>query len=180
MHCRRFGKAPIRRLLSRGKTPPLRNFWLLFFRCVPPDLLHSRLVAADASLFSCVWCRLCRRRTIHPSGSRPRDVSPAGQTSAPGTCRAPENRQFPALSNRILLTNAMAPLWVPFSYGSRQRRRQTPQSGRRPSVKGGVRTNQIDGYEPLFQPVSNSHPPRRTPQPNALWTSKGTRSRMMS
>ena len=70
VHRRRCGKAPIRRLLSRGKTPPLRNFWLLFFRCVPPDLLHSQRVAADASLFSCVWCRPCGRRTKHPSGSR--------------------------------------------------------------------------------------------------------------
>ena len=26
MHSRRFGKAPIRRLLSRGNTSPLRNF----------------------------------------------------------------------------------------------------------------------------------------------------------
>ena len=30
VHRCRFGKAPIRRLLSRGKTSPLRNFWLLF------------------------------------------------------------------------------------------------------------------------------------------------------
>ena len=28
-------------------------------------------MAADASLFSCVWCRPCGRRTKHPSGSRP-------------------------------------------------------------------------------------------------------------
>jgi len=30
VHLFRLGKAPIRRLLSRGKTSPLRNFWLLF------------------------------------------------------------------------------------------------------------------------------------------------------
>ena len=65
------------------------------------------------------------------------DVSRAHQTSAPGTVGTPENRQFPALSNRLLLTNALAPMRVPFSYGSRQRRRQTPQSGHRLSGMSG-------------------------------------------
>src|SRR5262249_41891955 len=65
------------------------------------------------------------------------DVSLPSQPSAPGTLGAPENRQFSALSNHRLLTNTMAPLWGPFSSGSRQRRRQTPQSGRRPSMQGG-------------------------------------------
>ena len=65
------------------------------------------------------------------------DVSLLSQTSAPGTVGAPENRQFPALSKRLLLTNAMAPMRVPFAYGSRQRRRQTPQSGRRLSGMSG-------------------------------------------
>src|SRR5262245_55321744 len=88
---------------------PLTQLLATFFGCVPLGPLHPRLVASDASLLSCVWCRLCRRRTIHPSGSRPLDVSPSGQTSAPGTCRAPENRRFPAVSNRRLLTNVMAP-----------------------------------------------------------------------
>jgi len=36
----------------------------------------------------------------------------------------------------VYCSNAMAPLWVPFPYGSRQRRRQTPQAGGRPSVMG--------------------------------------------
>jgi len=113
--------------LSRGHTSPYTTFdnflpWRLAWHT-------PRRVAADASLFSCLWCRPCGRRTIHPSGSRPRDVSRASQTSAPGTCCAPENRRFPAGSQRRPLTNAMAPLRVPFSHGSRQRRRQTPQSG---------------------------------------------------
>src|SRR5215472_3881091 len=41
------------------------------------------------------------RRTSHPSGSRPPDVAPLRQTSAPGIVDAPENPRFPAVSNRV-------------------------------------------------------------------------------
>src|SRR5215475_366253 len=92
---------------------PLAQLLTTFFRCARAWPTHLRLGVSDASLFSFAWCRPCGRRTKHPSGSRPCDVSPAGQTSAPGTCRAPENRQFPTASNRVLRTNALAPLWVP-------------------------------------------------------------------
>jgi hypothetical protein len=53
--CKRIGNAPIRRLLSRGHTspPPLLT---PFFRGAPPGT-PFRLVAADASLFSSMWCR---------------------------------------------------------------------------------------------------------------------------
>jgi hypothetical protein len=74
------------------------------------------------------------RRTIHPSGSRPLDVSLPSQTSAPGTFCAPENRRFPPVSNRVSRTDRMAPSRVQFQLGSRQRRRTTPQSGGRPFV----------------------------------------------
>ena len=50
---------------------PLTQLLTAFFCCVPPGTLHSRRVAADASLFSCTWCRPCGRRIKHPSGSRP-------------------------------------------------------------------------------------------------------------
>ncbi len=76
------------------------------------------------------------RRTTHPSGSRPLDVSLPSQTSAPGTLRAPENRRFPPVSNRVSCTDRMAPSRVQFQLGSRQRRRTTPQSGGRPCVMG--------------------------------------------
>jgi hypothetical protein len=114
---------------------PLTPLLTTVFRGVPPGT-PLRLVAVDASRFSCVWCRLCRRRTIHPSGSRPLDVSPSGQTSAPGTWRAPANRRCPAVSHRRLRTNVMAPWRVPLPDGSRQRHRQTPQCGGRPSGMG--------------------------------------------
>src|SRR4029453_18049084 len=41
------------------------------------------------------------RRTSHPSGSRPLDVSLRRQTSTPGIFDAPENPRFPAVSNRV-------------------------------------------------------------------------------
>jgi hypothetical protein len=125
----------MRRLLSSGNTPPSTTFDT-FFRCAPCGTLHPRRVAADASLFALSWCRPCGRRTTHPSGSRRLDVSPPGQTSAPGLFYAPENRQFPAASNRVPLTNDMAPSRGQFHYGSRPRRRQTQQCGGRLSVRG--------------------------------------------
>jgi len=49
------------------------------------------------------------RRTSHPSGSRPRDVSLWCQTSAPGIVDAPENPRFPVVSNRVQCTDHVAP-----------------------------------------------------------------------
>jgi hypothetical protein len=76
------------------------------------------------------------RRTSHPSGSRPRDVSLFRQTSTPGICDAPENPRFPAVSNRIQRTDHMAPSRVQLLSGSRQRRRTIGPFGGGPSVKG--------------------------------------------
>ena len=106
---------------------PLRSIWH-----TPLPTCGRRRIPVFLRVVSAVWAP-------HQAPIRIKafDVLFPRQTSAPGTFGAPENRQFPALSNRLLLTNAMAPLWVPFSYGSRQRRRQTPQSGRRPSMQGG-------------------------------------------
>src|SRR5262249_38072513 len=74
------------------------------------------------------------RRTSHPSGSRPLDVSLLRQTSAPGIVDAPENPRFPAVSNRVQRTDSMAPSRVQLLQGSRQRRRLTRPFGGRPSV----------------------------------------------
>src|SRR5262249_23402571 len=76
------------------------------------------------------------RRTSHPSGSRPLDVSLLRQTSAPGIVDAPENPRFPAVSNRVQRTDSMAPSRVQLLQGSRQRRRLTRPFGGRPSVMG--------------------------------------------
>ncbi len=103
--------------------PLLYTTFDIFFRCVPIGTLHPRLVISDASVFSLLWRRLPLRRTSHPSGSRLLDVSCSCQTSAPGTIRAPENPRFPAASNRVHLTDVMAPSRVQLFQGSRQRRR---------------------------------------------------------
>ena len=76
------------------------------------------------------------RRTSHPSGSRPRDVSLLRQTSAPGIFDAPENPRFPAVSNRVQRTDRMAPSRVHLFQGSRQRRRNTQLCGGRPYDMG--------------------------------------------
>src|SRR5262245_53019579 len=58
-------KSPIRRLLSRGNTHPLHNFWH-FFRCVPLGTLHPRLAVSDASVSSFPWRRLrCAAPVTH-------------------------------------------------------------------------------------------------------------------
>ena len=76
------------------------------------------------------------RRTSHPSGSRPRDVSLLRQTSAPGIVDAPENPRFPAVSNRVQRTDRMAPSRVHLFQGSRQRRRNAQLCGGRPYDMG--------------------------------------------
>ena len=177
---RRRGKTPIRRLLSRGNTSPLHNFGQLF--SVAFRLAHStpRLVASDAPLFSFAWCRPCGRRTKHPSGSRLRDVSPSGATSAPGTCCAPENRQFPTASNRVLLKcsgSLVGPvsLWLTVE--------ASPDSPIRwEAICYGLRSERIKRMviNHFSYPSPTPTQPQARPQPKALWTSKGTRSRMMS
>jgi hypothetical protein len=120
------------------------------------------------------------RRTNHPSGSRLRDVSPAGETSAPGTCCAPENRQFPPASNRGRLTGygslgGPVSLWltVEASPDSPSRWEASCDGLRAARIKRLV-LNHVSSPSP-----TPTQPPAR-PQPKALWTSKGTRSRMLS
>jgi hypothetical protein len=99
------------------------------------------------------------RRTSHPSGSRPLDVSLFRQTSTPGICDAPENPRFPVVSNRVQRTDHMAPSRVQLLSGSRQRRRTIGPFGGGPSAWVETRTNQ-NGW--IF---SNSSP-RLQPHPN--------------
>src|SRR6266478_7376864 len=101
-------KSPIRRLLSRGNTYPLHNFWHFFSlrsaRYTPPPIGGLRRIRVFIPMASAPM-----RRTSHPSGSRPLDVSLRRQTSAPGIVAAPENPRFPAVSNRVQRTDSMAP-----------------------------------------------------------------------
>jgi hypothetical protein len=147
------------------------------FRLAP----SPRRVAADASLGSGVWCRRWRRRPIHPSGSRPRDVSPAGQTAAPGPGRAPANRRCPAVAQRRPRTPVLAPCRGRLPQGARQRRRQTPPSGGRPTVMGcGGDASHAMVLTPRSSPSPTPPPLGAYPQPPAVWTSKGRRSRLRS
>ena len=89
-----ISKHPYRRLLSRDKTPPITTFDN-FFRCARSGRLHPRLVAADASVFSFVWCRPFWHRTIHPSGSRHLDVSPLRPNACPWHASCPRKPSVP-------------------------------------------------------------------------------------
>src|SRR5215470_10414586 len=70
----------------------------------PPPLGHRRRIRVFIPVASTPM-----RRTSHPSGSRPHDVSLLRQTSAPGIGDAPENPRFPAVSKRVQRPDRMAP-----------------------------------------------------------------------
>src|SRR5215475_15054669 len=77
--------------------PPL---WTCFSLCsarhTPPPLGHRRRIRVFIPVASTPM-----RRTSHPSGSRPHDVSLVRQTSAPGIADAPENLRFATVANRV-------------------------------------------------------------------------------
>ena len=106
-------------------------FSLRSTRHTPPPIGTRRRIRVFVPMASAPM-----RRTSHPSGSRRIDVPRSRQASAPGTLRAPENPRFPAVSNRIHLTDVMAPSQVQLFKSSRQRRRKTSPVGGRPSVTG--------------------------------------------
>src|SRR5262252_10567258 len=105
-------KAPVKRpYLSRPQL--LTCFPLCSARHTPPPLGHRRRIPVFMPVASTAM-----RRTSHPSGSRPRDVSLVRQTSAPGIADAPENLRCPAVSNRVQRTDRMAPSRVHLFEGS--------------------------------------------------------------
>ena len=115
---------------------PLYTTFDIFSRCVPIGTLHPPMCDLRRIRVFIIVASAPLRRTSHPSGSRRIDVSRSRQASAPGTIRAPENPRFPAVSNRIHLTDVMAPSRVQLFKSSRQRRRKTSPVGGRPSVTG--------------------------------------------
>ncbi len=172
-------KHPLEDSCQEAILPPYTTFDN-FFRCVPFGKLRPRRVAADASLFSFAWCRPCERRTKHPSGSR----LPTSRFHARRLPLAPSVPQKTVSSLPCPMRYCSQMPWLPWgsrfpmAHGRGVARLHNPVAGHLGRVE--IRTNQMDGCEPLFQPDSNPHPFVITPQPNALWTSKGTRSRMMS
>src|SRR4030095_2653741 len=130
----------------------------------PPPLGHRRRIHVFIPLASTPM-----RRTSHPSGSRPRDVSQLRQTSAPGIVDAPENPRFPAVSNRVQRTDHLAPLRVQLVSGSRQRRRTIGPCSGRPYGMGEDR----DKSDRVVVPKLSPQPPASTrrwarPQPKAF------------
>src|SRR6266699_4916455 len=85
-------------------------------RHTPPPIGHLRRIRVFMPVASASM-----RRTSHPSGSRPLDVSLLGQTSAPGVVDDPENPRFPPVSNRLQRTESMSPSRVQLGQGSLQR-----------------------------------------------------------
>ena len=94
-----IGKTPIRRLLSQEAicpcTPLLSTFFALCaaWHTPPPTCGRRRLPVFFPGVSA------VEARAIHHQDARPLDVSLASHTSAPGTCRAPANRRFPAVSS---------------------------------------------------------------------------------
>jgi hypothetical protein len=115
-------------------------------------------VATDASLFSCAWCRPCGRRTKHPSGSRP--LTSRSQARRLPLAPLVPQKTVSSLPCPIVYCSQM--LWLPWgsrfpmAHGRGVTRLHNPVAGY--LVWGEVRTNQINGCQPLFQPVSNAPP----------------------
>src|SRR5438067_1966640 len=136
-------------------------FSLRSARHTPPPLSALRRIRVFIPVASAPM-----RRTRHPSGSRPRDVSLLGQTSAPGIVDAPENPRFPAVSNRVQRTDRMAPSRSTFSkaHGRGVATRSHAAAGHVVWVETG--TNQIGWMLPNFSPSL-------LPQPNGCKRSRG-------
>ena len=167
---------PYRRLLSRDKSLPPTTFDhfspLRSIRAIPTPDLWPQTHRVFVRVVSAV-----RLRPLHPSGARPRDVSPPGQTSAPGTCGAPANRRDPAASNRMMLTHALAPFGAAFplahsSGGARLNHAWVGQLS-----WGEARTHQSHGCAPSFLPVSHRNPTGGSTSAKRLVDLKGTAAR---
>ena len=164
--------------MSRGKTPPYTPF-LHFFAEVCCIASRFPLAVSDAPVFSVVLVAVTPwRRTRHPSGSRLVEVSPVGQTSAPGT-PVPQKTIGTLPCPSVKMTPVMAPRRLHSVGGSRQRRRQLNKRAAGHFKGAEVRTNHFQGWKPLRFPASVLSPNTRSLYPNALVTSKGTSCRMI-
>ena len=154
---RRLGKAPIRRLLSRGNTSPFPQLLAFFPLCsarhTPPPRGSRRRIRVFMRVVSAPM-----RRTSHPSGSRPFDVSLLRQTSAPGIFMP--QKTLGSLSCPIVYSVQIT--WLPRgSTFARAHGRGVAPLGH--AVAGhlyGLRPGLIrtDGYSPTFPPASSLNP----------------------
>ncbi len=168
----------MRRLLSRDNTPPPTTFDHFFSLCsvrqTPPQTCGLRRISVFVRVVSAM------RAPHHtPIRIKALDVSPPGQTSALGIVHAPENRRFPAASTRVSLTHDWRLFSGPVSIWLTAEASPDTTStwvGQLSWVE--ARMNHRHGGAPLLLPVSHPNPRGAHPQPHALSTSKGTRSRM--
>src|SRR5215831_3462260 len=112
---------------------------------------HSRLVAADASLFSYAWCRPCRRRTKHPSGSRL--LTSRSHTRRPPLAPSVPQKTISSLPCPIVYCAQMS--WLPcgsrfsLAHGRGVARLHNPVAGH--LVREEVRTNQMGWLSTTFR-----------------------------
>src|SRR5262249_24981391 len=138
---------------------PLPQLLTTFSRCALLGELHPRLVASDASLFSCTWCRPFWRRTIHPSGSRPQDVSPPRPDVGPWHVACPIKPSVPCRVSLDQADKCSGSLLGPVSIWLTAQ--ASPDSTNKWVGQlswGEARTKQSYGYEPYVLPVSPPTP----------------------
>jgi hypothetical protein len=161
MHLDGFGKHPLEGFCQETILLPDATFDD-FFPLRSTWHIHAQRVAADASLFSYAWCRPCGRRTKHPSGSRL-------LTSRCRASRLPLAPSVPQKTVRSLpcpIIDCSHMPWLPYgarfpmAHGRGVASPHNPVAG--PLCRVEVRTNQIPGCEPFFQPVSPSTPRNHT------------------
>ena len=119
----------------------------------PPPLGQRRRIRVFIPVASTLL-----RRTSHPSGSRPCDVSLLRQTSAPGIVDAPENPRFPAVSIVYSVQIAWLPRGSNFdrAHGRGVAQLSHAVAGSLSEVDTG--TNQIGWLSTNFSPSLQSQP----------------------
>jgi len=161
---------PLEGSRQEAKRPPCTTLANFFAVALCSTYSTPRRVAADASLFSCFWCRP-RGAAPHTHQDQGRDGWLKSQPSAPGTLCAPENRRCPAASNCVPRTDHVVPSRVQFQHSSRQRRHPHPSSGSVANqlAAGEAGTNQVIW---LYTTVALSLQPHPTDEPGLsqkLW-----------
>ena len=144
--------------VSTGISGNLRAEYAHFSRCVPLGTPHPRVALADASVFSCAWCRLpCAAPVTHQDQGL--------VTSRSGARRRPLASSMPqktlgSLSCPIVYSVQIT--WLPRgSTFARAHGRGVAPLGH--AVAGhlyGLRPGLIrtDGYSPTFPPASSLNP----------------------
>ena len=174
-----IGKSPIRRLLSRGNTSPLHNFGQL--SSVAFRLAHSPPDWSPQTHPCCPW------RGVGREGAAPNTHQDQGSVTS-----RPQARQLPLAP--VVPQKTVSSLPRPIVYCSQRHGslvgpvslwltvEASPDSPIRWEASCyGLRSERIKRMviNHFSYPSPTPTQPQARPQPKALWTSKGTRSRMM-